>query len=305
MIDLNKLEHFLGVARTKSFIRAAEELHISQSALSRSIQSLESFYKVTLFNRDRGGARLTAAGENLLEHARDLVLAAESIERTMKSVGKGTQGTVKFGIGPVIASMFIPSLLARFAKEFPDIHFDIKTGNDEQMLKFLADGELEFVVIKASAEYQRQHLDSTFLMTSKPNFFVRLNHPLTFKKDAIQLSEIAQYGAISGSSFVTAIESEGFSAEARSIRPVAVVDNLSVLVDTVRKCDRVLVSTTAPTSYSITALEIEHLDQHMPGTDIAIYTYRGRAIQLAAQSAINELKRLADEQTSIMSEYAT
>ena len=66
----NRLDAFVAVARTQHFSRAAEGLFITQSALSQRVKQLEDFLGVTLFIRDREGARLTEKGERLLDLSR-------------------------------------------------------------------------------------------------------------------------------------------------------------------------------------------------------------------------------------------
>ena len=72
MLDLYKLQHFVVVARTGSFRQAAEQLHLSQPALSRSIQALERRYGVTLLDRSRTGVHLTTVGQQLLARAHQI-----------------------------------------------------------------------------------------------------------------------------------------------------------------------------------------------------------------------------------------
>src|SRR5690554_6103639 len=77
-IDLRKLNHALAIAEAASYARASERLHLTQSALTRSIQALESELGLQLFDRGKSGVRPTVDGEKILDRARYLLLQARA-----------------------------------------------------------------------------------------------------------------------------------------------------------------------------------------------------------------------------------
>lgn len=89
-MDLRRLQHFVTIARLRSYHRAAEHLHLSQPALSRSIQALEAQYQVRLFDRGRGGIELTSIGAQLLKRAEDLLHNAGSMEELLRGAAEGS-----------------------------------------------------------------------------------------------------------------------------------------------------------------------------------------------------------------------
>ena len=98
-LDLRKLRYFVAVADRLNFGRAAAALHIAQPALSRQIRALEQELKVQLFERDNRSTRLTPAGTALLDEARPLLAAADTVRRKVRDAAAG-QRTFTVGFMP-------------------------------------------------------------------------------------------------------------------------------------------------------------------------------------------------------------
>ena len=116
-LDLRKVRYFAAVAEHTSFLRAAEALHIAQPVLSRQIRALESELKVTLFDRDTRGTRLTAAGEAMLEEAHSLLAAAEAAQRRVRDAAAGSR---RFTVGFTPGVSITPAV-----REFSARHADV------------------------------------------------------------------------------------------------------------------------------------------------------------------------------------
>jgi DNA-binding transcriptional LysR family regulator len=102
-LDLRRLRYFLKLADELNYGQAAEMLHIAQPALSRSITALERELGVTLFERSRSGTRLAAAGESLRVEARELLRAAETLQRRVRVADReGRSVTVGFMPGLIV-----------------------------------------------------------------------------------------------------------------------------------------------------------------------------------------------------------
>ena len=119
MFELRHLRHALGLAEHRNFARAAEALHISQSALSRSIQSLEESLEVTLFDRAHGGVEPTIFGQLLLNSARDLDLAARDLQREINLAKGLSSGELKIGVGPWGAAMLAGAVVGAMSLQYP------------------------------------------------------------------------------------------------------------------------------------------------------------------------------------------
>src|SRR3989442_24098 len=125
-VSLGRLQQLITVARCGSFSRAAEELNISQPALSRSIAALESRYGFPIFNRIGHGVLPTAAGAQVIAQAEPLLQSMRVFESNLGLLATGAAGTLKLGLPPLLASQ----LLARLASEFfsPQTQVEIRVS---------------------------------------------------------------------------------------------------------------------------------------------------------------------------------
>lgn len=145
MLDLRRLRYLVVLAKRLSYSRAAEDLRLSQSALSRAIQSLESELGVRLFDRDRAGVMLTEQGRWVVQKAEALLISATDFEHQVGFVAKGVGGRTRFGISAEPASALLPALASRL-RDTPDFIHEVMVGEVEMMWPRLARGEIEFMI---------------------------------------------------------------------------------------------------------------------------------------------------------------
>src|ERR671910_795599 len=112
MLELRQLRHLVALARCLNYVRAADELCITQPTLSRSIQSLERKLGVRLFDRDRGGVALTPQGRSFAERATFLLTDADDLERESKLSAAGDSGRIRFGMVPMPARALLQPVLS-------------------------------------------------------------------------------------------------------------------------------------------------------------------------------------------------
>jgi DNA-binding transcriptional LysR family regulator len=129
-MPLRKLNHLVGLVEAGSFAKAAVALHLSQPALSRSIDALEVELGVPLVDRSYGRVRLTASGRLVLERARRLQREMRELRRDIALVEKGAIGQVRVGIGPFSAATLLQPVLTRLVREHPQLHIDIDVRDD-------------------------------------------------------------------------------------------------------------------------------------------------------------------------------
>lgn len=178
MVDLRKLWHFVTLASHLSYSRAAEELGLTQPALTRSIQVFERDIGIRLFDRDRGGVRLTPQGLSLVEHAKAVLVEAEDFGLRSIRTADGRAGRIRFGMAPLAARALLAPTLEKHINAAPDLINDVVVRNVDALWPLLTQGELEFFV---SAEGQvpdtppvRAEIIGTFPIT----VLVRDGHPL-------------------------------------------------------------------------------------------------------------------------------
>src|SRR5262245_16843246 len=121
MNDLRQLRHFVALADHAHFARAAEAVNLSQPALSRSIQALESQLNCQLVDRNPRGITLTAHGRLVLEHARRLLAGSRALNNAVQQLANLETGELRLGCGPFPAARLIPQALARFSTDYPKV----------------------------------------------------------------------------------------------------------------------------------------------------------------------------------------
>ena len=144
-LNFHLLEQFVVLARTKNFTRAAEELHVSQSALSRAIQKLEDQLGQPVFDRKPREVILTDFGELLLERAKDILQLVDDTFAELAEAGR--RGRIRLGAIPTIAPFFLPSLLGNFARKHPDIAIVVQEDTTEELIKRCNHGEIDLAIL--------------------------------------------------------------------------------------------------------------------------------------------------------------
>jgi DNA-binding transcriptional LysR family regulator len=145
-MELNQLRHFLTAARLCNLTVAAQELDISQPALSKSIRALEQQLGATLFERGRFGVRLTRLGEAVLMHSQAIEAQTYSLKTQVEGLKRGYAGLVRIGCGASAATALIPLALSRFAKKRPDVKFNVLYGLNRSLLPWVRAGEIELAL---------------------------------------------------------------------------------------------------------------------------------------------------------------
>ena len=146
LLRLTRLRHFCTVAEKGSIGLAAQVLHITQPALTRSIKKIEEGAGEPLFERTSQGVRLTALGQKLLPFVQTIL--AEADRATAECRGSREEGAVrlKIGISPNFAGSVIPEALAQFLEHYPGAQVDVTTGTMESLLSMLSNTQLDLAL---------------------------------------------------------------------------------------------------------------------------------------------------------------
>lgn len=137
-MDDFRLRVFITAAKTLNFTKCAEQLYISQPAVSKHIGELESRYKVQLFERSGSRLALTEAGRVMLEHAERIADGYRRLQYEMDLFTDRLGGELKVGASTTIAQYVLPQVLARFTARFPEVKVSLVSGNSEQVEAALA-----------------------------------------------------------------------------------------------------------------------------------------------------------------------
>lgn len=156
-MDDFRLKVFIAAARTLSFTRAAEQLYISQPAVSKHVGELESRYKVQLFTRRGSRLELTDAGRTMLEAAGRLLDDYRRLEYEMSLCADQTGGELRLGASTTIAQYLLPPILAHFTARFPGVRVSMSSGNSAEVEQALGEHAVDLVLVaRPGGKYARR-----------------------------------------------------------------------------------------------------------------------------------------------------
>jgi DNA-binding transcriptional LysR family regulator len=178
-LELQQLRQVLALAEHGSFVRAAAALHISQPALSRSIQNLERHFGSELFLRSSSGAVPTDLGRLYIERARDLLRMADELDREAVSHGALRTGRVAAGGGPYPSDAVLGRAAARFLDQFPGVSVKVLAGDWDELARQLRSRELDFFIAETSTLHREPDLEVLQTPSAHAVYLVaRAGHPL-------------------------------------------------------------------------------------------------------------------------------
>ncbi|RVT98406.1 LysR family transcriptional regulator [Mucilaginibacter limnophilus] len=174
MLDF-RLKVFDTVAKRLSFTRAAEELYITQPAVTKHIRELEAYFKTSLI--ERSGNRkvsLTPAGRILLAYAEQIASVYKGLEFEMNALVNKHSGVLRIGASTTVAQYVLPPVLAGFHERFKDVKVILVTGNTEQVEEALLKKEIDLGIIEGMTRqpqisYQEFGKDELVLVSSISN----------------------------------------------------------------------------------------------------------------------------------------
>lgn len=152
MINLNKLEIFAAVARAGSFSAAAEQLLMTQPAVSQHVQDLEASLGTRLFVRGRRGVTLTPAGETLHGYTRAIFELVAEAENAITDVEHLAAGQITVGATPGVSVYLLPEAIQEFYSRYPKLTVTVETGITPQIMTDLRAGRLALGLIEGEID---------------------------------------------------------------------------------------------------------------------------------------------------------
>jgi LysR family hydrogen peroxide-inducible transcriptional activator len=184
-MEVDQLRYFLRVAERGNFTRAAEELNISQPALSRSIQKLEEELGQPVFERKTRSVALTDAGTLLQARAQQILALIEDTKAEISDDGRS--GQIRIGAIPTIAPFFLPNLLRQFSNEFPAASIIVQEDTTDHLLKRCTQGEIDLAIL--ALPVPAKYLEIEELFQEELLLVLPPDHPLV-NKPQIRLTDI-------------------------------------------------------------------------------------------------------------------
>lgn len=159
-LDLRFLRYAIVTAEYGSFRRAAQALGVPQSTVSRRVQLLEHRLGAPLFERHRGGTRLTASGEHFLKEAEAMARGLQRAAREMATARKGEVGTLKIGLFASVSSGFLADLLAEFRVKYPAIRLRVDEDTAEANIAGVVSGRLDLAFVTGDPQIPDCHSET-------------------------------------------------------------------------------------------------------------------------------------------------
>ena len=178
-MEIRHLECFLKVAEKRSFSRAADDLHVTQSNISKLIKDMEDELGVQLFYRNPKSIDLTAAAETLIPEARQIVSSFRDVGNLIKNNDAELSGQVFIGIPPITAVVSFAEILGSFQRRYPKVRIRLYETGPLRVEDMLAAGSLDFGIFTP----ENKDLFEWIWFENDPHCLVMPEtHPLTGKE---------------------------------------------------------------------------------------------------------------------------
>lgn len=282
-MNLKHLEHWLALAETGSFSRAAEKLHITQSALSRSIQTLEDELGGPLVDRIGKRNELTPLGHSVLERARRIVHEASELQRGAALLQQGGLGSLRVGLGSGPGALLMTPWLVHMARKHPSVKVSITRGPAESQLQHLRDRRLDALVVDVRRVVPAGDLRIEGVTDAPAGLVCRAGHPLLqVHPKGVPFEALLAYPIastpLSAEVARTLVARYGPRAEPERLTTLQ-CEEISSLVDTVRQTDAVFLGIVGAVRELLASGELVQLQVRPAlesGARFALITLAGR-----------------------------
>ncbi|WP_308367654.1 MULTISPECIES: hydrogen peroxide-inducible genes activator [unclassified Microbulbifer] len=176
---IKQLEYFAAIAGRSSYRRAAEELGVSQPALTTQIAALESALGLSLFERSRAGTLLTPEGRELLDQARQILLAMREFKENAQMLAQGYQTTYKLGVTPTVGPYLLPNVLPELHARYHALKLYVREAAPRHLQRGLVEGAYDLAIIPLPVTAEELAVEPLF--TEPLKFVVPADHRLAGK----------------------------------------------------------------------------------------------------------------------------
>lgn len=294
MNDLRQLRHFVALAEHGHFARAAEAVHLSQPALTRSIQALENHLDCTLVNRHSRGISLTAHGQLVLEHARRLLAGSRALDNAVSQLSNLEAGELRLGAGPYPAARLVPQAVGRLLQRYPKVRVRLDIANWLELRDALLDTTIELFVADIRELQGEPQLHIEPLHSHAGVLFCRPSHPLLERRD-LQLADLLEF-PLAGTQLPQEV-ARSLSAASGREQPLSIqCDNFLVLKRLVADSDvlsmapwDVIADEVAAGQLSLLPLAPKSLQQR---SAYGLVSRAGHSLSPAAQAVVEEIRQV-------------
>lgn len=285
-MDTHTLQAFVEVAKSQSFSKAANQLFVTQSAISKRVALLEGQLDSRLFDRIGRHVSLTEAGLALLPRAHQILLELEDARRAISNLSGEVTGTLSLAASHHISLHRLPPVLRAFTSQYPKVKLDLRFDESEVAYEGVLHGDLELALITLSLSPDK-NIKSIPIWRDPLHYVVCRDHPLT-GKTAVTLKELTQYTAIlpSPSTFTRQLVEQLFSRHTLQLN----VGMSTNYLDTIRMMVTIgLGWSLLPQSLIRDDLEVLPVHSEAIYRELGVIHHRDRTLSNAARHLIDML----------------
>ncbi len=192
MATIKQLQHVTAVLESKTLHRAAQSLHITQPALTRSIMSLEEELGVKLFERSRNGMQPTEFCGQIQGRCSQLSLELQDLKRDAELYRNIESGRLTIGLGLTTKDLILNGPVFEFVKHYPRLKIRLREASPDDLLHELENRSLDLLLVDSGSYHQSQNIRVEALCSVAMRMFTRQGHPLT-KIKKLSLSQVLEY----------------------------------------------------------------------------------------------------------------
>ena len=152
-MSISKYKALLTVVDMGALSKAAEKLGYTQSGLTHMMNAIESEFGFSVLQRGHYGIKLTPSGERIISKVRQLVMCEESLENELEMVRSWGDNAIRIGAFSSMAGTWLPSIIEKFNREFPDVIVQIQTGTVDELYGGLDDGKYDMCFGTKNSRY--------------------------------------------------------------------------------------------------------------------------------------------------------
>ncbi|MBN8489249.1 MAG: LysR family transcriptional regulator [Burkholderiales bacterium] len=214
-VDFDGVQAFVAVAELGGFSRAARELHLTQTALTRRVQKLEAYLGLKLLDRTTRRVELSTVGREFLPQARALVQDMTSAVERLKDMSRSGSGQLALACIPSMSSHVLPGLIRQYAQAHPDNRIRLHDGSSTEVRQAVLDGQADLGI----ALHGEPHpdLEERRLFSDPLMFLCRTPHPLE-QASEVRWSDLRDTELIGVSSFMATRVFMDYQLAKRGIR---------------------------------------------------------------------------------------
>lgn len=229
-MEFKQLRHFLAVVESGTLSAAADVLHITQPALTRSIKNLEAHLQAELLERQSRGVTPTEAGTRLYHQAKMILNEAARTASDVTATAKGLRGSLNIGVAAMFAGDPMADVLIRLAKSVPDLTVNITEGFYEDLITDLKTAHVEALISNFPPGVADEGLVFEPLITVQSHFVVSATHPLA-NETSITIADLRECRlALVRQAHVSSLVADLFADENLTLlRPAIETNSLSLL----------------------------------------------------------------------------